>query len=235
MASSHAGGPAEVVRLRVLLPGLYVWAATVLSVVADPGAPLESRAAAALAVIALVLGAALLPTRHALGRALALHLFIGACLGTWLTAGRLLGVDRLDPLRAALGSIGWAIFALAWGTPRVVASIPEDDPHALPGAPLRSRGNLPRGAALILAVAVAGASLASLFAWRVTRPHHALLAHAVATLVAIHLVTSGAELAVRRGRWKPVTPAARRLARATVPLLAVAVLLLVGLASLLAT
>jgi hypothetical protein len=235
MASSHDGDRGEVVRLRVLLPGLYAWAATVLSTVLAPGAPVAARLGAGLAVLGLASGSLLLPSRPSLGRSLSLYLFVGASLGTWVAAGSLLSVDRLDPLRAALGALGWLLFALSWGTPRVASSVPEDDPHALPGAPLPARGSLPRGAVPILVLSLAGAAASLLLAWRVDRPRQALLAHAVAILVAVYLVNTGALLAVRRGRWKPLAPASRRLAYALVPLLAVAVLVLVGLIGLFST
>jgi hypothetical protein len=233
MPSSRARDGAEWVRLRVLLCGLYAWAATVLSVVVTRGVPLESRLGAGVALSALGAGAVLLPARPALGRALSLHVFIGACLGAWLTLGPFLAVERLDPLRAALGGLGWVMFALAWGTPREVSRVPEDDPHVLPGEPLQPRGALAPFAVAVLAVAVVGAGLPLAAAWRVGRSPHALLAHAVAVLAAIAVVSAGARIALHRGRWKPVVPPSRRLGQAMIPLLAVVVLALVGVIGLL--
>jgi hypothetical protein len=80
----------------------------------------------------------------------------------------------------------------------------------------------------VLGAAVACAVPPLFFAWRVTRADHALFAQAVAILSAIGLVTTGAEIAVRRGRWQPLEPPLRRLSHATIPLTALGVVLLAG-------
>jgi hypothetical protein len=147
--------------------------------------------------------------------------------------GGLVRVDRLEPMKAALGVIGWVLFAFGWGALRKPAAVPEDDPHVLPGDVLPPRGRLPVGAVAVLGAAVSFAVPPLFFAWRVTRADHALFAHAVAILCAIGLVTSGAEVAVRRGRWEPLHPPLRRLSQATVPLAALGIVLLAGIVELL--
>jgi hypothetical protein len=84
-----------------------------------------------------------------------------------------------------------------------------------------------------LAAAVVCALPPFLFAWRVTRADRALFAQAVGILCSIGLVTSGAEIAVRRGRWAPVEPPLRRLSQATIPLTALGIVLLAGIVELL--
>ena len=137
-------------------------------------------------------------------------------------------------MKAALGVIGWVLFAFGWGALRTPTSIPEDDPHVLPGDALRPRGRLPIGAVAVLGGAVVCAAPPLFFAWRVTRADHALFAHAVGILCSIGLVTTGAEVAVRRGRWRPLEPAMRRLSQATIPLTALGIVLLAGVIELLA-
>lgn len=216
-------------RANLLLPGVYAWASTVLYPVTLRGAGAAARVSAGAALASLVAGS-LLNTRSAeLGRGFGLHGFVGASAATWVLLSGLVGVDRLEPMKAALGGIGWVLFAFGWGALRKPTSVPEDDPHVLPGEPLRPRGSLPTGAVLVLAAAVAGAVPPVFFAWRVTRADHALFAQAVAILCSIGLVSTGAEVAVRRGRWAPVEPPLRRLSQATIPLAALGIVLLAGL------
>ena len=120
------------------------------------------------------------------------------------------------------------LFAFGWGASREPARVPEDDPRALPGESLPPRGQLAGGAALVLAIAVIGAAIPVLLAWRVTRGPHALFAHAVSMVCAVALVSSGARVATLRGRWSRVEPPSRRLMRAAVPLAALTIVLVAG-------
>jgi hypothetical protein len=219
-------------RANVLLPGLYAWAATVLYPATLRGVG-AARWAAFACPLPLIVGLALSRRRPSLGRSLSLHAFVACCAATWLAMGDLLAVDRLDPIRAAMGGLGWVLFAFAWGASREPERVPEDDPRALPGEALAPRGTLPRAASIILGVSIVGAALPLMLAWRVTRPSHALLAHAAAILGAVALVSNGAHVAVHRGKWAPVEPASRRMATAFVPLAALAILILVGVVELL--
>jgi hypothetical protein len=219
----------DLVRTQsIVLSGLYAWAATLLYPASLRGAGPLARVVVGLALVSLVVGASLGRRRTRYGRGLALYGFVGLSVLSWALLGALVSVDRLEPTRAALGAFGWVLFAFSWGAPREPAEVPEDDPRALPGEPLPPRGHLPRGASWVLAIATLGAALPLLLAWRVTRSSHALLGHAVAIVCAIALVTSGAEIAVRRGRWSPVDPPLRRVAQAAVPLFVLIILLLAG-------
>ncbi len=219
-------------RANILLPGAYAWAATVLYPVAAHGTGVHARVSAALAMMLLLSGVAVGKQRPALGRTLGLHGFVAACVATWLLVGTSLAVDRLDPVKAALGGIGWVVFAFGWGASREPTRVPEDDPRALPGAPLAPKGHLPAGAFLILAVAITGATLPIGLAWRVTRPSHALLAQAVSIACAVALISSGAQIATRRGAWIRVEPPSRRLAQAVWSLIALVAVVALGLAEL---
>jgi hypothetical protein len=226
--------PSGLLRTQsIVLSGLYAWAATVLYPATLRGAGLFSRILVGSALVCLVLGTARRRTSTRFRRAFALYGFVGLSVLAWAFLGSLISIDRLEPMRAALGGFGWVLFAFSWGAPREPAEVPEDDPRALPGDPLSPRGALPRGAGWVLALATVGAACPLLLAWRVTRSTHALLGHAVAVVCAVALVTSGAEVAVGRGRWSPVAPASRRVAQASVPLILLGIVLFAGLVGLL--
>lgn len=185
--------------VRVLIPGIYAWFVTVALPAGHRDASLLPRLLSILAVLCLVGGPWLAVRRERLGRAVGVFGFVGFSLLTWLVLGDLLSVGRLDPVRAALGSIGWVLYAFGWGSVREVGAIPETDPHALSGAVLVARSPLPAGAAIVVTVGVLGALVPIVLAWRVERPLHALFAHAVSIVAAIALVTAAATIGVSRG------------------------------------
>ena len=228
------GEPTELFqRTNLLLPGVYAWASTVLYPATLRGAGVPARVTACAALLSLAAGTFASRRSPEMGRLLGLHGFVGLSATTWLLLSAVVRVDRLEPMKAALGAIGWVLFAFGWGALRKPAAVPEDDPHVLPGEALGPRGKLPTGAVVVLGAAVACAALPLSLAWRVTRAEHALFAHAVAVLCAIGLVTTGADVALHRGRWAPVEPPLRRLSQATIPLAALGIVLLAGLIELL--
>lgn len=212
-----------------LLPGLYAWLTTVGSPATARGASLAARAAAFLALACLVAGPVVALERPRLGRALGVLAFVGFSLVTWLLLGPLIGVQRLEPLRAGLGMAGWALFALGWGSMRRADAVPEDHPHAVAGESLSARGALPRGAVAVVLLGTLAAAAPIYYAWTVTRAQHALLAHAVALACALGLVDAGSVIAVERGKWRPVLPPRRRLGAAARPLAVLTFLLFIGL------
>jgi hypothetical protein len=213
---------------NMLLPGGYAWLTTVALPAAQRGAPGSARAAAIVALFALLSGPLIALSRPRLGRAIGVLLFVALCTLAWALLGPAIGIERLEPVRALLGAVGWILFALGWGSVRETGSIPEDDPNALHGPPLPVRKHLPRGSMAILAIGMAGSLPALYFAWRVTRPDHALLAHAVAVMAAIGLVVSSAKISVDRAGYRPPSPTAERVNSAARPLGALALLLGLG-------
>lgn len=196
--------------VRVLVPGLYAWFVTVALPAGQRDASLWPRLLSILAVLCLVSGPWLAVRRERVGRALGVFGFVGFSLLTWLVLGDLLSVGRLDPVRAALGSMGWALYAFGWGSVREVGTIPEKSPHVLSGAALTARSTLPAGAALVVTLGLLGSLVPIFLAWRVERPLHALFAHAVAIVAAIALVTAAATIGVSRGS-RALHPARTRL------------------------
>lgn len=218
---------ALVALANVLLPGLYAWVTTVAYPASHRGAPWPARVAALSALVLLALGPVLAFSRPALGRAVGVLGFVALCLVTWIALGPLLSVERLEPVRASLGGVGWALFGLGWGAPRRIGSIPEDDPHAVSGPPLSARGRLPFGALVVFGLSLVGAAVLVFLAWRVTRAADALLAQCVALIGAIALVGAGVRVALDRGKWKPLASRARINAAAR-PLALAALLLALG-------
>jgi hypothetical protein len=219
------------VRANMLLPGLYAWVTTVAYPTTYRGAPGAARVTALLALIALLSGPFLVLERARLARILGIYVFFGLSLATWLLVGELVGVDRLEPVRSALGAAGWALFALGWGSVRRVGSVPEDDPHVLLGPPLTARSQLPVSASVVLGISLVGLAVPLMLAWRVVRLEHALFAHAAALLCALAILHAGANIALGHGVARSPASVRQRLAAATRPL---AVLSLVLLATLVA-
>jgi hypothetical protein len=218
-----------VARAHLLVPGLFAWLATVATPTLGHEAPEFSRVSALLALAALVAGPYLAVDHPRAGRMVGVFVFMALCLTTWLLLGAGLSVDRLEPVQAGLGGLGWAAFAFGWGSLRPLGKIPEDHPNVLGGTPLRPRGELPAGAMIVLGVSIGGAALCLALAWRVVRADHALLAHAVAIACAIASLSVGAKVAVRRGAGLQPYEAAHRIGAASRWLLALALLVFAGI------
>jgi hypothetical protein len=216
-------------RSNMLLPGLLAWISTVAGPAFERGVGAGPRVFAALALAAMVAGPLLSGARPRVGRAVGIHGTVAACLVTWLWLGPRVSVQHLEPVRAAIGAVAWVLFAFGWGAVRG-RGVPEDDPRAILGDPLPARSRLPRGATAVFAVGLLGAAATLFAAWRVGRPSHALLAHAVAIVCAVALVSGAATVAVDRQGWRPVTPPAARLGAAVRPLTVLAAALVLRLA-----
>ncbi|MBI3202051.1 MAG: hypothetical protein HYZ29_10955 [Myxococcales bacterium] len=216
-------------RSNMLLPGLLAWVGTVGAPAFERGVGVGPRVAACAALVAMVVGPFLTEARPWVGRAVGIHATVVLCLVTWLSLGANIGVQHLEPVRAAIGAVAWVLFAFGWGATRAPGT-PEDDPRAIPGAPLPARSRLPTAAAPIFAVGLIGAALTLFAAWRVSRPSHALLSHAAAAVAAIALVTSAAKIAVDRQDYKPLTPPTARIGAAVRPLSVLAIALIVRFA-----
>lgn len=213
--------------LRTLLPGLYAWLTTVAHPATFRGAPVAGRVLAFLALAALVAGPALAARGQRLGNVLGIYVFVGLCVATWLLLGEQLDLERLEPVRAALGGVGWGLFALGWGQVRELGHVPEDDPKAIAGPPLVARNQLPPGAAVALGVGVVGALVPLMLAWRVDRQDHALLAHAAAIACAVAMLYCSVRVALDRGIYT-LPPPRDRLGAATPTLSVLVVLLALG-------
>lgn len=215
-------------RLNMVLPGSYAWLATVAVPVAERETSWLARGFAGLALVALWLGPWLFS--GSVARSIGILGFVGCCAATWLELGAVLDIGKVEPVRAALGSLGWMLFAFGWGKVRGLSDIPEQDPHVLPGAPLKPRRKPGVRSTAVLALSVAAALAPLGFAWGVKRPLHALLAHATAVVCAMFVVSVGAQIAVAIQNERVWASPALRLNRATRPLSLLGLALVVGFA-----
>ncbi len=213
-AESRAQTGRLIARVNILLPGLYAWVITVGTPATSHSAPALARVLALLALVALLVGPWLVLERPRLGRSIGLLLYMGLCVATWLLLSAELQIEQIDRVQAALGGVGWAVFAFGWGAVRHVGSVPEDHPNVISGSPLPVRSELPKGTVVILGIGAFGALACMLLAWREQRPEHALLTHAVALACAVALLSAASRIAVVRGRGKPPRHAIERLHRA---------------------
>lgn len=216
-------------RAYLLVPGVYAWLATVASPTLAREAPASARLSAFGSLLALVAGPYIAVARPRVGRAVGVFVFVALCSVTWLLLGNALDVDRLEPVQAALGGLGWAAFAFGWGSLRQLGAVPEEHPNVLGGTPLQARDQLPRGALFVLALSVVGVVTCLGLAWRVARPDHALFAHAAAIACAIWLVSAGAKVAITRGGAQAEPNPSRRMAAASRSLAVLLVLVFAGL------
>ncbi len=215
-------------RARVLAPGLYAWLLTVIVPAAQPAVPFVARLFAIVAVGALTAGVFLESERPKLGRWLGIYAFVGFSLLTWCLAGSAIAVGNVDPVRSALGVLGWVIYAFGWGRSRG-SRIPEDAPNVLSGAPLSPRARLSKAGAPVVALAVVAALVLEGLAFRVDRSEHALFAHAAATACALLVLGVGARIALGLGARRELPSPTTRLNAMAPPLAALAVLLGLGL------
>ncbi len=211
-----------------VIPGGYAWVATVATPAAGRDATALARTLGLAALVALLAGPFIAMERPRAGSAVGVGVFLALCVGAWLALGPLLAVGQLDPVRAALGGIGWACFALAWGNPRRSDLVPEDDPRAIAGDALTPRGTLPWGAGAVLAIGIVGALVPVAVAWRVDRTGHALLAHAAALLCALFVLRTATNVALDRGGGEALPSPEGRVHAARHALGAASLLLAIG-------
>jgi hypothetical protein len=180
-----------------VVPGLYGWLATVLTLCLPRGTSLPARLFAALALLAL-LGSLVFPGRPRLSRGLGVYGFVACCFGAWACLGARLRSDQLDAVRGALGALGFLLHALAWGAP------PKDpDPasdNLVPGSPLLPRHKPVRAGAIVLGIGIAVGLLPMGVAFAVEPPAASLLAHAVALGCGLLVIAASADVALRVGK-----------------------------------
>ncbi len=216
-------------RTNMLLPGVFAWLVTIGIPAAERGVAIWPRIISILVLGPLIAGPVVAVKQPRLGSAIGIYGTMILALLSWILLGGAVSVQHLDPVRSAIGSVGWVLFAFGWGSVRDTRAIPEDDPRAILGPELAPRAQLPQGATLVLAFGIVAATLPVFVAWRVERPSHALLAHACALLAAIGLVSSASKIASERQHYKMENSPSTRFARAVRPLTLLAVVLILRL------
>lgn len=175
-----------------LAPGLYAWGLTVAWPASQRFAPLGARIFALVALVSLVSGAALVVSSPHLARAFGIWVFLASCIGAWGWFAPAFGPTRFDPVVGALGSLGWALFAVSWGGATANATAPATataNAAASADKARPARRALPKAAGLVLVLVTAAAAFPMVLAWSVESLERALLAHAVSLAAAIALIT----------------------------------------------
>ncbi|HEV8551176.1 MAG TPA: hypothetical protein VGQ57_19145 [Polyangiaceae bacterium] len=206
---SERAAPSELMplgeRTRVLLPGLYAWLLTVELPALARGAEPWARVTALVALGSLVAALFFVGGRLTLARILGIYAFIGFSALTWALLSGELSPLRADRIRAALGSLGFVLYAFGWGRVRGTHT-PEDEPNALLGAPLVPRSRLDPRTLPVAACAVVAALTFEALAFRVDRPEHAVFAHATAAACALVVLATSAKVALAQGtRGEPAS------------------------------
>lgn len=214
---------------NILVAGLYAWIATVALPAFSAGTSFLARACALAALVALVFGGLLMFRSPTWGRFATLIGFVGFSAVTWVALGDALAVEQLEPVRAALGGVGWMLFAFGWGAVRRPGVVPEQDPHVIVAEPLRPRATIPTVNGVVFGLSVLLALVPWFLAWTVADDRRALLAHAVAFASAVAMVVVGARVSVDLGQARTFPRATARLNAASTPLAGLLVLGMVGL------
>jgi len=198
---------------NVALPGAYAWLTTVGHPALARGVSGWPRVTAYGALLALAAGALLLGRYPRVARAVGVIGFVALCVMTWVLIEPRLDPERLDPVRAACGAVGWALFALGWGATERFRPIQADsDDDGTRAKPLAARGRLPRSAVIAMGLGLVAALAPWLAAWQVKRPEHALFAHGAALAAAIAIVIVASRVAIEREQ-RPTRPAVRHRVR----------------------
>jgi len=207
---------------QTMIAAVLAWSVTVAPSAFARASAAPARLFAVLALIAGLAGPLFLGERRRIGRHLGITAFLALSLAAWLFSLHALHPARLSPLRAATGSLAWAIFALSW---REVWPRPERPETEAQTAVLPARASLPVLSIPILSGAIFGALFFVFAAFRTRESERGLVAQAVAVACGAALVTSAATIATTRGKDQVHGPGRRFTAlviRALVVLVAVA-------------
>lgn len=220
---------ARPLRLSLLVAGLYAWLTTVAAPTFGSASTIWPQVTALLAPVGLVGGVLLTQRSIHWGRRLTLLGFLGLSAATWLLLGDSLDVERLEPVRAALGGVGWVAFAFSWGVVREQGAVPENDPRVIRAKPLRPKRSMPTSIYAVLAVSLLGAAVPWFTAWRSVRPEHGLFAHATALLCAVAVIAAGTYVASSKDQKRVMRRPIERLNSASASLALLIVLGMLGL------
>lgn len=218
-----AGDPPSwpsVVTSPILLSGIYAWSVSVAPAIVSGVAmvlrggpsikPTVGVVAACLAPVALVLGVVFDRRRSPLAPWFGVWCFLGLAVATWILSPSTADAGRVDALRGLLGTTGFLLYALAWGVPDVFRRThPDDDPRADISSPLAARDRLSRAALPVAGLGIATVAALFAFSWRVQDGPRALLAHSLAGLASVLVVSAAAEVALRRPGWVAPKPVPR--------------------------
>jgi hypothetical protein len=188
------------------IPGVYAWAVTVAPVAWSRGAPWLAKGAAIAGLVALSV-AVLVERRSATwSRVVSVWGLVSTSGCVWALAPGASSPPRLDPIRAVLGMLGWALFALSSAAP-ALKRVPADTMPS--GAvPLRPRAAVPRGDVVYVLGGVVFATVLQTLGWSAPLVERALLVRLVAVAGGLAVIGTSTSIALaRHGRR---VPAARK-------------------------
>jgi hypothetical protein len=214
------------VAAQASVPAAYAWAVTVAPAAWSHGATALAKAAAGVALLAVVAGIVGERRWGVRARYAAFWGFVLASALTWSAAPASLGPLRIDAPRGVAGMLGWALFALASSAPALDV---QDDRNAALDPALPARRSLSRGDALYVGGGVVIAALLQLAGWAVMGPERALLVRIVSIAAGIAVIGAATDLGLARHMPRPREARARRLRRGMAALVALALLSLSGL------
>ncbi|MBN1612648.1 MAG: hypothetical protein JW940_38850 [Polyangiaceae bacterium] len=213
--------------VNIGLPGLYAWYTTVAWPAASTDAPTSARLTCVLALVALAIGAVSTLTHPRAGAALGVLVFFLLCVATWLLLGDALDRMRHETLASTLGGVGWALFALGWGSVRSRAGDTAEPLDAIAGG-LAPRSRLARGSLALFGLTIVASCALVFLGWSVVRPAHAVLGQTVAVASSVALLLAAGRLAVGRLQSQRSRPASSQLWSVARKLTLVVVLLGIG-------
>jgi hypothetical protein len=226
---SSQGNAGGIALANIFLPGLYAWLSTILLPALSPQVSWWARGVAFLGLLALS-GGVLTATRWPLvGRWLGIYCFLGLSLVCWVLLRNEIDIRRIEPSRAALGALGFALFAVGWGSVRRRGHVPEKDPRVIPGSAPAPYSRSPCAARGIFALLVLVSLIPVVLAWRVTRQDQAVFAHVALLTAAIVCISTAANIATSLGKWQAQGSPGTRLNHASTALTLLAVFATIGM------
>lgn len=217
---------------------MVAWVITVAPMASGSRAGHLERVLAALALLAGLSAPVLIFVRPRLARHVGLTGFVAAALLVWLASslGGGLAMPETDRVRALLGAVAWALYALSWSHPYdVPLGKLAQDTDAVEATSLPPRRRLPPLALGVTLGGTAAAAICLALAWRISDPSRAVLGHVIAVAAAVALLAAASTVAVlttraRRVRsiiWAQPRTVMRPLLRSIVVLVAVGSVVLV--------
>lgn len=218
---------------QAAIPGIYAWSITVAPAAWARNATIPAKVASVIGVLALVTA----PLVEASGRAKvakdatsapdeapkpgfrgwtsetwariwSVWGFVLSSAIVWALVPTALSAAKLDPIRGALGIVGWALFAFASAGPSLRPD-PDSVGRIVAGTALKPRSELPRGDGAYVAVGIAVALGMQLVGWGVPVPERAVLVRLVTVACGIAVV--GATTSIALARHGVRQPASRKL------------------------
>lgn len=210
---------------QTMAAAVLAWAVTVA-----PAAFGRSSATAAiplsiLALLAGIGGPLWMTERRRVGRHMGLTLFLALCTIVWLLAPGALHPAKLSPLRAATGTVAWAIFALSW---REVWPKPPLTPEGeVSAASFQARSRMPRASTYVIGVTILASVALVLLAFGTRDTERGLAAQALALTCSVAAITVSSTVALSIGKERASGPG-RRFTGVTVRALLLLAVIAVG-------